>query len=475
MLMKIKGHIATALLAITFSATAADQPFIEAVKHGDIDAVITLLDNGADVDQPAADGTSALTHAAYRNDLAMLEMLLFKGEARVGVANDYGATALYVAAARADTDLVERLLRAGADADASLLSGETPLMVASNRGRLEVAKLLLEYGADPNAKETSGGQTALMWAAAAQHPEVVEVLTKHKADVNARSNTEFTALMFAAQQGNALIAEQLIKRGARVNDSIGKSGLTPLMIAGIGGFEDLANVLLDHGANADAIDKNGKAVLHHAVTYTPSAAIVRELLARGAKPDIRLQSPKPYSGDRIDPQGATPLLVAAGFNNLQAVTALLEAGADPGIPTAQNTTALMMAAGADVGIAAAISDAGSAKATQIARLLLDLDLDVNAAGQYGWTALHSAAYHGRNEIIKDLVARGANVETLDSFGQTPLSICHAIVTEGMGDDYAHTPRTYRRETAELLLSLGATPLEKSGVRIVTARVGGSSN
>lgn len=473
MLIKIKGYIATALLVVSFSATAAELPLIEAVKNGDVDSVIALLDNGVDVDQPAADGTSALAHAAYRNDLAILELLLFKGEATVNTANDYGATALYVAAASADADLIERLLRAGADPNAGLLSGESPLMVASNRGRLDAAKLLLEYGADPNVKEMSGGQTALMWAAAEQHPEVVDLLIKHKADVNALSVTGSTPLMFAARQGNAFIADQLINAGARVNDGMTKSGLTPLMIASIGGFEGLARILLDHGANADAIDTSGASVLHHGVTYTPSTAILRELLARGADPNVRLRSAKAYEGNRIDPQGATPLLKAAGLSNLDAVTALLDAGADPSIPTAQNTTALMMAAGADVGIAAAVSDAESEKATQIAKLLLDLDLDVNAAGQYGWTALHSAAYHGRNEIIRALIAQGAKTETLDGFGQTPLSICHAIVTEGLGDDYSHLPRTYRRETAELLLSLGATPLEKSGVKVVTARVGGT--
>jgi len=472
MFINSRGYVATTLLAISLCAVADAGQLIEAVKSGDADAVGQLLDRGVDVDRPAADGTSALAHAAYRNDLAMLELLLFKGEARVNTANDYGATALYVAAANADTDLIERLLRAGGDPDAGLLSGETPLMIAADRGRLAAVRLLLEHGADPNAQEASGGQTALMWAAAEQHPDVVHLLIEHKADVNAQSNSGFTALMFATRQGDAAIADILINGGARVNASMTRSGLTPLMIAAMGGFKDVAVVLLNRGADVDAIDTSGKSVLHHAVTYTPSAAIVSELLAREANPNIRVKSPKAYDGNRIDPQGATPLLLAAGLSNLAAVTALLEAGGDPHIPTALNTTALMMAAGANVGIAAAVSDVEIEKATQIARLLLNLDMDVNAAGQYGWTALHAAAYHGRNEIIKELIAHGAKTETLDGFGQTALSISHAIVTEGMGDDYSHTPRTYRKETADLLLMLGATPLEQSGVKIVTARVGG---
>ena len=58
---------------------------------------------------------------------------------------------------------------------------------------------------------------------------------------------------------------------------------------------------------------------------------------------------------------------------------------------------------------------------------------------------------------------------MDGFGQTPLSISHAIVTEGIGDAYTQTPRSFRRETANLLLALGAMSLDESGVKIVSRR------
>jgi hypothetical protein len=53
---------------------------------------------------------------------------------------------------------------------------------------------------------------------------------------------------------------------------------------------------------------------------------------------------------------------------------------------------------------------------------------------------------------------------MDRFGQTPLSIAYAVLTEGIGAAYYQTPRIYRQETADLLLKLGATPLERSGVK-----------
>ena len=58
---------------------------------------------------------------------------------------------------------------------------------------------------------------------------------------------------------------------------------------------------------------------------------------------------------------------------------------------------------------------------------------------------------------------------MDGFGQTPLSISYAILTEGIGDAYDQSARVFRRDTADLLLALGATPLEESGVKVAFQR------
>jgi ankyrin repeat protein len=100
---------------------------------------------------------------------------------------------------------------------------------------------------------------------------------------------------------------------------------------------------------------------------------------------------------------------------------------------------------------------------------VELGANVNEVGPFGWTALHAAAYQGRNDIIRILVENGANPNIMDIFGQTPLSISYALVTEGMGDNYNQTPRIFRKDTAELFLILGAKPLEASGVKVVAER------
>ena len=108
---------------------------------------------------------------------------------------------------------------------------------------------------------------------------------------------------------------------------------------------------------------------------------------------------------------------------------------------------------------------------QTARYLVEHGADVNAAGDYGWTPLHAAAYQGLNDVIEYLVSKGANIDAKDALGQTPLSIALSVLTKEAGARRLQVPRRYRGDTAELLLKLGATPLARSGVNIVLQRNG----
>src|SRR4029077_5627090 len=94
-----------------------------------------------------------------------------------------------------------KLLKAGADPNIAQSTGETPLMTCARTGSVAAVKLLLEHGANADAREAERGQTALMWAATGKS-KVVKTLLDHRADANARTETGFTPLMFAAQQGD---------------------------------------------------------------------------------------------------------------------------------------------------------------------------------------------------------------------------------------------------------------------------------
>lgn len=505
--MSIKATLLASALTLPLlagAALAAETKYpslVDAARHGDRDAVRTLLNGPAKDYVAGPQGTLALLAAAEHNDAKMVDLLLAAG-ADPKAANDYGATPLYAAASNADPAVTAKLLAAGADPNAHLVSGESPLMVAAREGNLEVVRALLAAEADPNVHEAKGGQTALMWAASNSQSAVVQELVQHGADVNARSKNGFTALMFAAQQGDAASARVLLAAKANANEVLKKSGATPLIIASSIGHPEVVELLLDNGADPNVRDANGFTPLHHTVrdsdygldaaAKAASVIIVKALLAHGADPNARLTLDKEKTAAEIKAQagnagarakrtsititeieleGATPVALAAECNNLEAIKALVDAGADPNTPTERGTTPLILASGAGTDVQRARPQEERATAIQTAKYLLDHGADVNAAGQFGWTALHAASYQGLNDLIELLVSKGAKIDAFDKLGQTPLSISLSVLTKDAGARRLQIPRRYLKDTAELLLRLGATPLAKSGVQVVLQRNG----
>jgi len=501
--MKIRTIALASIVGLPLVAGAAfaQNPgsLVAAAKDGDRAAVQTLLTGKAKQSVAGAEGTAALVWAATRGDVAMVDLLL-KAGANAKAANEFGATALYAAAEHADATLTTKLLTAGASPNVALPSGETPLMSAASRGNLDVVRALLKGGANVNAKESNAGQTALMVAISEHHGAVVDELIKGGADVELASNSGFTPLMFAAQQGDADSTRFLIKAGAKVDDAQPKSGLTPLIVASAMAHPEAVDLLLEAGANPNARDVNGYAPLHKVVrdsdygidmdTKDAVLKIVKSLLKHGADPNLRMQQDKAklaaeikaganaFYGKRttvtvteIVLSGATPILLAAETNNLDVIKVLVENEADPNIPTEQGTTALIMAMGAGTDVQRMREPEERGMAVKTAAYLIEHGANVNAAGQFGWTPLHAAAYQGLNDSIEYLVSKGAKIDQKDNFGQTPLSISMSVLTKEIGARRLQIPRRYREDTAKLLLRLGATPLQKSGVNVVLQRSG----
>jgi ankyrin repeat protein len=468
------------LLVATSASAGADLRLLEAAKKGDAAAVRSLLAQHADVNARQADGATALAWAANRDDLESADLLIRAG-ASANVANEYGATPLSLACAKGSIAMVEKLLKAGANPNTALLSGETALMTATETGSLPAVNLLLAHGADANAKEPKEGQTALMWAVAGKHADIAQALIEHGADVHARSRGGFTALLFAAQQGDTTSARTLLAAGADVNEKaparsdaaskrVGEKAVpevpSPLLLASASAQQEISLFLLDKGADPNAADARGFSALHYAALRRNNLELLKALLAHGANPNVRLSRNAPNTGgiSEMTVAGSTPLLLAAAAGNTGAIRALASAGADLKIGTKENTTALMVAAG--VGLFEDRKEEPQKAATEAVKLLVELGSDVNAAGEHGWTALHGAAYTGANATIQYLVDKGAKMDVMDSFGQTPLSIAEAVVTPGVLNDAYKRGRAFRKSTSELLLKLGATPVAASGVQSV---------
>ena len=474
------------LSVASLSAASSDLRLVDSVKNGDKEAVRSLLQQHADVNAPEVDGTTALAWAVHHDDLETADLLIRAG-ANVNAKNDYGATPLWLACRNGNAVMVEKLLKAGANPNAALWSGETALMAAADTGSVDAVKLLLTHGADPNAAENRGGQMALMWAVAGKHSEVARALIDHGADVHARSKGVFTPLLFAAQQGDLDSAQILWAAGAIVNE-VTADGMSALLVASAGGHEALSVFLLDKGADPNAtVDGKGFTALHYAasgldlgrreqgtvITSSSMQKLVEALLAHGANPNARLGKDAPAVGG-ISTVGATPFLLAALRNNVSIMRILATNGADPQLALEYETTALILSGGGGAATGDGLNPNNYRKYTEeeersaleAIKLVVELGADINnAANEVGQTALHAAAYTGLDTVIQFLVDKGAKMDVMDKWGQTPLSIASNVITVGLGDAFNAKPRAMRESSTTLLLKLGATPLAVSGVQV----------
>ena len=442
------------LSMVTGSDAALDDPRLaDAVMRKDHGAALTLLKQRVNVNAAQADGSTALAWAAHWNDLATADLLLRAG-ANADTANDYGITPLQLACVNGSLPMVQKLVAAKANPNALAQTGETAFLNCVRSGNVDAVRLLLEARADVNLPEKWRGQTPLMWAVAEKHAVVAKALIDRGADVNAKSKGGFTALQFAAQQGDLDSAKLLLAAGANVNDADPEDGMTALLTAIGSGHASLAAFLMDNGADANTVNKQGVSALHFASTRRNMNELTKTLLAKGANPNVR---------QKRDPVGATPFYLAAGAGNVAAMRALVAGGADAKISTNDNTTAVMVAAG--VGRYESRSEEFDKNALEAIQYALEQGVDINARGENAWTALHGAAYTGADNIAEYLISKGAQREAFDKYGQTPLSIASAVVTEGLADFADVRPRRWRETTVNLLLKLGAVPVEKSGVKM----------
>jgi ankyrin repeat protein len=156
--------------------------------RNDVEAVRTLLRQGADVNVPQNDGMTALHWAARNGRVEIVEMLVYAG-AHLEAGTRIGSyTPLHLAGKAGDAAMVAALLEAGADANAATAaSGATALHFAAAAGSAPTITTLLDYGANPNATETAWGNTPLMFAAAANHVGAVAALVERGADISLSS------------------------------------------------------------------------------------------------------------------------------------------------------------------------------------------------------------------------------------------------------------------------------------------------
>ncbi|GMU23488.1 MAG: hypothetical protein AMXMBFR13_35660 [Phycisphaerae bacterium] len=399
-------------------------PLFEAAMRNNLPLAQMLIDRGAEVEVADSQGYTALDRCGNYGYAQMAELLI-KAGANVNAVNAQRkeGTPLHTAASEGQNNVIEVLIKHGADLNANAFGGFTPLTVAVLTGHADSAQLLAKHGAeldllgaagvgrldvvqriveaDPQKAKSAvaAGMTVLHTAALGGYVEVIQYLLDKGADPNAKGMQNITPLTGAARYGHAAAVEILIKAGADVNGP-GQNGTRPLSAAVFPNPHlDVFKVLLAHGAEVKSMDEGGSTPLH-SVAMRGSPEMVQMLLERGA--DVNARN-----------NGSTPLHNASDRANLPVMEALLNAGADIEAVNERGATPLH----------AAVEHSGDSTAAMAADLLLAYGANVNARNNQGQTCLHHAARSGfMNATIELLLAAGADPGIRDQNGQSPLDV-----------------------------------------------------
>jgi uncharacterized protein len=497
-------------LLATVPAVATNDDLVNAAKNQEWPQVRTLVAKHAEVNSRSGDGSTALLWAAHWNEFETATLLIRSG-ADPNTANDLKMTPLSQACTNASSGMVNLLLQAGANPNVPIGTGETPLMTCARTGNDRAVRLLLGRGADVNATEPTQNQTALMWAAAEQHPDILQTLIGAKADLRAHTKLGFTALHFAARFGDVESTKVLLDAGLDVNvrsqpdpsrprgstaaagaagGGAGRAanagvvelgvrnvtfpGSTPLFVATVRGHVPLALFLLDHGADPNVMDAGFTPLFWAAGTWENGLAnpvygfvdpiggipdreaklkLVRGLLAHGANPNLQMTVRPPSfggtgTGGYNDAVGATAFIVAANAADLEMMRILLSAGANPHLLTKTNSNALLAATGLNRGIGEIIDD--EERALEAVKFLLDLGVDPKVVTTYNENALFGPGYRGWNRMLELLAEKGADVNLVNKAGVTPW-----LAASGFGDRLGGV--LYNKAGADILLKHGADP------------------
>jgi ankyrin repeat protein len=323
-----------------------------AARSGSVDAVKALLVRGAKHDARERRGQTALMWASAEGHAPVVRALVEAG-ASINATLESGFTPFFFAVREGHLGVVRALVEAGADVNAALPqkrpgSGTSPLLLAVQNGHFELAIALVDAGADPNDARTGfAALHTLSWVRKPDSSDVsdpaapagsgrltslqfVREIVKRGATINLRldkgtpkipstssriASEGATPFLFAADRSDIPLMKLLLELGA---DPLlaNFTDTTPLMAAaGLGTTEPLeeageevealeaVRMLLDLGADVNAVDSNGDTAMHGAA-YAAYPTVVKLLAERGANPQI---------WKNRNNAGVTPLFAAEGY------------------------------------------------------------------------------------------------------------------------------------------------------------------
>jgi len=434
------GHTLAPVTKSTPQVSGVPQPemILRAARAGNLAETRRLLQL-LPVDVADEYGRTALMLAAEAGHLDVVRVLL-EHDAHVAHTDRNGDSALLLAVRADHKNVINQLLAAGAPANLANASGVTPLMVAARAGSRDLATRLIAAGADTSLRDTAGLRAG-DFAARAGHTDLGSSLgatasRASSAPVPAGTlHAGRSPLMIAAERGDLKSVATRLAAGDDINAQDGH-GLTALAVAAAAGKEAAIERLLASGAAMDQQDADGWTALGHALRGGHVAAAVviihagadaRSAQGSGKTPLLLaveahqdgLIGPLVNAGARVDAadaSGTTALIAAAAAGDDHCVAALLEAGARPALTDRQGRTALWHSA-----------SQGSLSAVR--RLVRQSPLD--SADAEGTTPLAVAAARGHETVVAALLGAGTDTRIASGSGNLPLHLAAAAGHAGI--------------------------------------------
>ncbi|XP_076395542.1 uncharacterized protein LOC143265743 isoform X1 [Megachile rotundata] len=332
-------------------------PLLAATISGSVDAISFLIKNGAEVNTVNKFGITLLQVAVVGGHKDAVNALI-RNKADVN-AFGTGGTALHLAARNGNNQLVQILIKNGANVNVDSRNMKTPLAAAVESNCKEVVETLISNGANVDAANGAALSSAVFFG----HKDIIKVLLDNNANIHLSHVKDTTLLHLTATRGETEIVNVLIEKGANIN-ATNNDGITPLHCAVSAGYRDTVELLLLKGANVNANSTEGTP-LHSAVAKDGGIDIVKILLNNGADVSIK------------DLKNRTALELAVAHNQPECVKLLLSKSEKR---------------------------------------------DINAKGNDNWTVLHIAVQRGDLEMIKCLIEEGSDVNARNTAGSKPIHI-----------------------------------------------------
>nr|XP_022303149.1 uncharacterized protein LOC111110817 isoform X2 [Crassostrea virginica] len=386
------------------------------LKHGDFKRVLGDLNFSDYIYTRYPDNPTPLTAASHAGHVDIVDLLIKSG-ADCNKSGNPGDTPICYASGAGHVDIVDMLIKNGADCNKGDTKGQNPLCFASLAGHVDIVDMLIKNGADCN-KIDGYGATPLCYASGAGHVDIVDMLIKCGADCNKVFKFSDTPLCEASKAGHVDVVDMLIKSGADCNKS-GKNETPPLCKASRHGHVDIVDMLIKSGADCNKSGKYGATPLSEA-SRAGHVDVVDLLIKSGADCNI------------IYVEGANPLGKASGAGHVDIVDMLFKFGADCNEVRKVFDTPLC--------------EASKAGHVDIVDLLIKGGADCNNCGKYGATPLCEASCAGHIDIVEMLIKSGADCNKRALNGINPLSyaslaghvdIVDLLITSGADCNESH--------------------------------------